>query len=117
MGQSEQDPDLPRSASNVLGKVQYNLCLTEWWGKWKCRRGKSTLGAQRSANNVLQPMLHPGGLSFLEDSTAKDIFVYSLCKISKDEDEFYSVWVTDCYFRVAFNDVVSLFVCSLLSTA
>ena len=38
MGQVEQDPDLHRSESNVLGKVQSHLCLTEW-------RGKSTLGA------------------------------------------------------------------------
>ena len=27
MGQAQQDPDLPRSASNVLGKVQSLLCL------------------------------------------------------------------------------------------
>ena len=41
MGQAKQDPDLPSSASNVLGKVQSHLCLTEWM----CRRGKSTLVA------------------------------------------------------------------------
>ena len=54
MGQAEQDPKLPHLASNVLGKVQSHLCLTEWRGKWKCRWGKS------KANNVLQAMLHPG---------------------------------------------------------
>ena len=34
---TEQDPDLPRSASNVLGKVTVHaqLCLTEWRAKWK----------------------------------------------------------------------------------
>ena len=44
MGQADQDPDLPRSASNVFGKVQSHLCL-KWRGKGKCRRGKSTLEA------------------------------------------------------------------------
>ena len=39
MGQAEQDPDLPRLASNVLGKVQSRLGFTEWRGKGKCRRG------------------------------------------------------------------------------
>ena len=57
MVQAEQDPDLPRSASNVLGKVHSHLCLKEWRGKWKWRRGKSTYGA--AGQNVLQPMLHP----------------------------------------------------------
>ena len=33
MEQAEQDPDLRRSASNVLGKFQSHLCLTEWRGK------------------------------------------------------------------------------------
>ena len=65
MGQAEQDPDLPRSASSVLGKVQSHLCLkkiTEWRGKGKCRRGKSTLGQLaplRFNLTVLQSMLHP----------------------------------------------------------
>ena len=29
MGQAEQDPDLPRTASNVLGKDKSHLCLIE----------------------------------------------------------------------------------------
>ena len=41
MGQAKQDPDLSRSESNVLGKVQSHLCLTEWQGKSKCQQGKS----------------------------------------------------------------------------
>ena len=53
MGQAEQDPDLPGSASNVLGKVKYYLCLTEWRGKWKCRWGKSTLGAACPAQKIM----------------------------------------------------------------
>ena len=53
MGQAEQDTDLPRSASNVLGKIQYNLCLTEWRGKWKCRRGKLTLGAACPSQRIM----------------------------------------------------------------
>ena len=51
--QAEQDPDLPRLASDVLGKVQSHLCLTEWRGKWKCRRGKSTLGAACPAQKIM----------------------------------------------------------------
>ena len=51
--QAEQDPGLPCSTSNVLGKVQYNLCLTEWRGKWKCRRVKSTLGAACPAQRIM----------------------------------------------------------------
>ena len=42
IGQAEQDPDLSRSAGNVLAKVQSHLCLTKWRGKWKCRRGQLT---------------------------------------------------------------------------
>ena len=63
MGQAEQDPDWPRSVSNVFGKVQSHLCLTEWQGKWKCRRGKTTLGAASVPLSVLflQPMLHSAG--------------------------------------------------------
>ena len=53
MRQAEQHPDLPRSASNVSGKVQSHLCLTEWRGKWKCRRGKSTLGAACPAQKIM----------------------------------------------------------------
>ena len=53
MGQAEQDPDLPRSASNVLGKVQSHLCLTEWWGKLKCQRGESTLGAALLVQKIM----------------------------------------------------------------
>ena len=53
MGQAEQDPDLPRSVGNVLGRVQSHLCLTEWWGKWKCRRGMSTLGAACPAQEIM----------------------------------------------------------------
>ena len=51
MVQAEQDPDLPRSRSNVLGKVVSPLfksaraSIDGWWGK-------STLG-----NNVWQPIL------------------------------------------------------------
>ena len=59
MGQAEQDPDLPRSASNVLGKVQSHPCLTEWQGKWKCRQVDFRGSLPRSENSVLQPMLHP----------------------------------------------------------
>ena len=32
MGQAEQDPDFSCSASNILDKVQYHLCLKEWQG-------------------------------------------------------------------------------------
>ena len=53
MGQAEQDPDLPCSASYVLGKVQYHLCLTEWRGRRKCRQGKSTLGAACPAKKIM----------------------------------------------------------------
>ena len=53
MEQAEQDPHWPRSASNVLGKVQSRLCLTEWLGKWKCQRGKSTLGAACPAQKIM----------------------------------------------------------------
>ena len=53
MGQAEQDPDLPRSASNVLCKVQSHLCLTEWWGKLKGRWDKSTLGAAYPAQKIV----------------------------------------------------------------
>ena len=51
MGRAEQDPD--RSASNVSGEVQSHLCLIEWRGKWKCRRGKSTLGTACPAQKIL----------------------------------------------------------------
>ena len=57
-GQAEQDPDLPRSASNVLSKVQSPLCSTECRGKWKCRQVKFRGSLPRSENNVSQPMLH-----------------------------------------------------------
>ena len=53
MGQAEQDPDLPHSASNVFGKVQSHLCLTEWRGEWKCRQGKSTLGAACPTQHIM----------------------------------------------------------------
>ena len=57
MGQAEQDPDLPRSASNVLGKVQYNRVA----GQVEVPAGQVNFRGSlpRSANNVLQPMLHP----------------------------------------------------------
>ena len=35
MGQAEQGPDLTRLASNILGRIQSHLCLTEWRAKWK----------------------------------------------------------------------------------
>ena len=43
----------PRSASNVSGKVQSHLCLTEWWGKRKYRRGKSTFWAACPARKIM----------------------------------------------------------------
>ena len=54
MGQAGQEPDLPRSASNVLGKLSH-LCfkITEWRGKWKCWRGKSTLGGACPAQKIM----------------------------------------------------------------
>ena len=61
MGQADQDPDLPRLASDVLGKGQSHLCLTEKQGKWKCWQGQVNFRGSlpQSENNVLQPMLHP----------------------------------------------------------
>ena len=62
MGQAEQEPDLPRSASNVLGKVQSLLCLT-MAGRVEVQAGQVNFRGSlpRAANNVLQPFLHPGG--------------------------------------------------------
>ena len=102
-GQAEQDPDLPRSASNVLGKVQCHLCLTEWRGKWKCWKGKSTLGAACPAheNNILPPMLHPAGWKYfayvylivrLTDFFVKEFFV-RLQKKSKIKSGFQTLTV------------------------
>ena len=53
MGQAEQDANLPRSARNILGKVQSHLCLTEWRGRGKCRRDKSILGAACPAQKIM----------------------------------------------------------------
>ena len=36
--QAEQDPNLPRSAGYVLGRVKLILVIIEWWGRWKCRQ-------------------------------------------------------------------------------
>ena len=60
MGQAEQDPDLPRLASNVLGKVPSHLNLTVV-GQVEVPAGQVNLRASlhRSENNVLKPMLHP----------------------------------------------------------
>ena len=54
-------PDLPGSASNVSGKVQSHLCLTEWRGQEEVPVGQVNFRASlpRSENNVLQYMLHP----------------------------------------------------------
>ena len=59
-GQAEQDPDLPRSASNVLGRVQYHLCLTVA-GQVEVPAGQINFRGSltHSGNNVSQPMLHP----------------------------------------------------------
>ena len=66
MGQAEQDPDLPRSVSNILGKVQYNLCLTVA-GQVEVPAGQVNFRVSLpcSANNVLQPMLHPAFHNYL----------------------------------------------------
>ena len=53
MRQAEQDPNLPRLASNVLGKVHSHFCFTEWRGKGKCMRGKSTLGEASPAQKIM----------------------------------------------------------------
>ena len=39
--------------SNVLGKVQSHLCLTEWRGNWKCPRGKSNSGEACRAQKLM----------------------------------------------------------------
>ena len=41
------------SASDVLGKGQSHLCLTEKQGKWKCWQGKSTLGAACPTQKIM----------------------------------------------------------------
>ena len=50
MGQAEQVPDLPRSASNVLGPI--SSLFNRVGGKWKCR-GKSTLGAACPTQKIM----------------------------------------------------------------
>ena len=62
MGQAEQDPDLPCSASNVLGKVQSQGVpgQVEVPVRQVNFRGSLPL----SENNVLQPMLHPEAAGF-----------------------------------------------------
>ena len=66
MGQAEQDPDLPRSASNVLGKVQSHLYLTVA-GQVEVLAGEvNFMGSlPRLENNVFRPMLHPVGVNLL----------------------------------------------------
>ena len=62
MGQAEQDPDLPRSGSYVLGRVQSHLCLNNRvMGQVEVQGGQINVRGSlpRSENNVLQPLLHP----------------------------------------------------------
>ena len=57
MGQPEQDPDLPRLASNVLGKVQYNLCVAGQVdvaaGQVNFEVSRSQLGAAFPAQRIM----------------------------------------------------------------
>ena len=66
MGQAEQDPDLPPSASYVLGNVQFHLYLTVA-GHVEVLAGESTLGAACPAQKIMffRPMLHPVGVNLL----------------------------------------------------
>ena len=64
MGQAEQDPDLPRSASNVLGKVQSHLYLTVR-GQVEVLAGEVFMGSLPHLENVFRPMLHPVGVNLL----------------------------------------------------
>ena len=61
MGQAEQDPDLPRLAINVSGKVQSHLCIIRVAGQREVQTGQVNFRGSlpRSENSVLQPMLHP----------------------------------------------------------
>ena len=61
MGQAEQDPDLPRSASNVLGKVQSRLCFNRVAGQVEVLAGQVNFRGSlpRLGNNLLKAMLHP----------------------------------------------------------
>ena len=55
MGQAEPDPDLPRSASNVLGKVQSQPLFNRVAGQVEVPTGQVNFRGSlpRSANNVL----------------------------------------------------------------
>ena len=67
-GQAEQDPNLPRSSSNVLSprNVTRLISLTEWQGKWKCQQGKLTLRPACPAWQVIfwkLRCMHPAAMS------------------------------------------------------
>ena len=71
LGQAEQDPDLPRSSSNVLGKVQCQSPLFNGVvGQVEVQVGQVNLRGSLpcSENNVLQTMLHPAKAFVLPDS-------------------------------------------------
>ena len=73
MGQAIQDPDLPCSASNVLGKVSplfYRVA-----GQVEMPAGQVNLKGSLpcSENNILQPMVHPGVESLKTESIFQDI--------------------------------------------
>ena len=62
MRQAEQDPDLPRPASNVLGKIQSHLCLiNRMAGQVEVPAGHVNFRGSSpcSENNVLQAILRP----------------------------------------------------------
>ena len=70
MGQAEQDPDLPRSSSNVLGKVLSRSPLFNGVvGQVEVQVGQVNFRASLPCSeNVLQPMLHPAKAFELPDS-------------------------------------------------
>ena len=72
IGQAEQDPDLPRSASNVLGKVQSHLYFRVA-GQVEVLAGEvNFMGSlPRSENNVFRPMLHPIDVFLLNEICRK----------------------------------------------
>ena len=67
IGQAKQEPKLPRSASNVMGRVLELLLFNRVAGQVEvpARQVNFRVSLPRSASNVLEPMFHPATGNFL----------------------------------------------------
>ena len=65
LGQAEQGPNLPRSASNVLSRCN-SILFNRVAGQAEVAAGQVNFRGSLpcSASNVLEPMLHPGLVMF-----------------------------------------------------